>query len=219
MNMGMPMPSWYDIVGLDERSNEKCPGIHESRSKLASLLQTEHESTGLPYHRMILAGFSQGGALSLFTGMQLASPEQRLGGILIMSGYLPCAAQFTIHNGLEATPILHLHGKMDPMVRHSMAEKSREYVTAKGASNYVLKSYETLTHSVNKDELQEVANFLSKVLPNDPSFQIKVKDAKDMSIKELKEVIRKAGLSHKAAGFMEKSDFIKLVEDFRHGKL
>lgn len=219
MNMGMSMPSWYDIVGLDERSNEKCPGIQESRLKLTSILQMEHETTGLPYHRMVLAGFSQGGALSLFTGMQLATPEHRLGGILIMSGYLPCASQFTIHPGLEATPILHLHGKMDPLVRISMAERSREYTTNKGATNYILKSFDGLQHSVNMDELREVAHFLTTVLPDDTAFQIKVKEAKDMSIKELKEVIRKAGLSHKAAGFMEKGDFVKLVEDFRHGKL
>jgi len=219
MNMGMAMPSWYDIVGLDERSNEKCSGIQESRAKLASILQTEHESTGLPYHRMILAGFSQGGALSLFTGMQLPSPQHKLGGVLIMSGYLPCAAQFNIQNGLETTPILHLHGKMDPLVKHSMAERSREHVTVKGASNYILKSFATLTHSVNMEELKEVANFLSEMLPHDPSFQVKLKEAKDMSIKELKEVIKKAGISHKAAGFMEKSEWVKLVEDYRNGKL
>lgn len=71
MNMGAPMPSWYDIVGLDERSNENCKGIEESQAKIKAILQKEHEETGLPYSRMVLAGFSQGGALSLFTGLQL----------------------------------------------------------------------------------------------------------------------------------------------------
>ena len=51
MNMGMAMPSWYDIVGLDERSNENCAGIEESRARIAGILQKEHESTGLPYSR------------------------------------------------------------------------------------------------------------------------------------------------------------------------
>ena len=51
MNMGMAMPSWYDIVGLDERSNENCAGIEESQARIAQILQKEHEATGLPYSR------------------------------------------------------------------------------------------------------------------------------------------------------------------------
>ena len=53
MNMGMMMPSWYDIVGLDERSNENCAGIEESRARIAGILQKEHEATGLPYSRYV----------------------------------------------------------------------------------------------------------------------------------------------------------------------
>ena len=51
MNMGMSMPSWYDIVGLDERSSEHCAGIEESQARIAQILQKEHEATGLPYSR------------------------------------------------------------------------------------------------------------------------------------------------------------------------
>ena len=115
MNMGMPMPSWYDITGLDERSNENCAGIAQSQSTIRDILSTEHSATGLPYHRMVLAGFSQGGALSLFTGMQLEK-EKKLAGIVVMSGYLPAAAQFDITEGLEDTPILHCHGEADVSV-------------------------------------------------------------------------------------------------------
>jgi len=59
LNGGMRMNSWYDIVGLDERSNESCRGIEQSRDLLAGILRQEHETTGLPYNRMVLAGFSQ----------------------------------------------------------------------------------------------------------------------------------------------------------------
>ena len=69
MNMGMSMPSWYDITGLDERANENCAGLDVSVERLRQILQTEHDTTGLPYARMVLAGFSQGGALALFTGL------------------------------------------------------------------------------------------------------------------------------------------------------
>jgi predicted esterase len=106
------MNSWYDIVGLDERSNERCDGIEQSRSRIESILQKEHDDLGLPYSRMVLAGFSQGGALALFTGLQLgggesAKAEKKVAGIVVLSGYLPCAKQFRISPGLEGTPIFH----------------------------------------------------------------------------------------------------------------
>ena len=68
MNMGMAMPSWYDIAGLDERTNEVCEGITESRERIRRILEEENEG-GLPYSRMAVSGFSQGGALSLFVGL------------------------------------------------------------------------------------------------------------------------------------------------------
>lgn len=212
MNMGMPMPSWYDIVGLDVRSNEKCKGLPESRARIEGILKEEHETTGLPYSRMVLAGFSQGGALSLFTGLQL---EQSLAGVVVLSGYLPAAAQFKPTQ--LSTPVWHGHGTMDPMVQLSMAEKTKAAVTALGVSDYTLETF-PIPHSVSPQELQKVLGFLSKVLPPDDSVKIQLKDPKDMSIKELKAAIRKAGLGNKAVGLMEKSEFVKLLQDHRDGK-
>eukprot|EP00562_Extubocellulus_spinifer_P005915 CAMPEP_0178529310 /NCGR_PEP_ID=MMETSP0696-20121128/32265_1 /TAXON_ID=265572 /ORGANISM="Extubocellulus spinifer, Strain CCMP396" /LENGTH=260 /DNA_ID=CAMNT_0020161017 /DNA_START=140 /DNA_END=922 /DNA_ORIENTATION=- len=190
MNMGMPMPSWYDIVGLDERSNESCKGIDGS----------------------------QGGALSLFTGMQLeGGSEQKLAGVLLMSGYLPAAKQFKITPGLEDTPILHCHGESDPMVQFAMAKKSREHVTERGATEYEIKGYPGLVHSVSPEEIADVLAFLTRVLPPDESCRITLKDPSDMSVKELKAAIRKAGLGSKAVGLMEKSEFVKLLKDHREG--
>lgn len=224
MNMGMPMPSWYDITGLDERSNENCNGILQSQTTLHTILQNEHANTSLPYHRMLLAGFSQGGALSLFTGMQMPSPSQKLAGIVVMSGYLPAAKKFTITAGLEDTPILHCHGEADPMVQIGMARRSQEVLTGdKGAKDYRLKTYPGLVHSVNPEEVAEVLSFLGTVLPKDgdnmDEWKVKLKDPIDMSVKELRETIRKAGLGRKAVGFMEKSEFVKLIQEHRDGKL
>jgi len=222
MNMGMPMPSWYDITGLDERSNENCNGIQQSQTVIQTILQTEHDRTSLPYHRMVLAGFSQGGALSLFTGMQLPSRDQKLAGIAIMSGYLPASKQFAITPGLEATPILHCHGEADPMVRVGLARRSRQMLTEeKGALEYELKTYPALVHSVNADELAEVLSFLKRVLPMEGAEEcrVKLKDPREMSVKELREAIRVAGIGRKAVGFTEKSEFVRLVEDHRSGKL
>lgn len=224
MNMGMAMPSWYDITGLDERSNENCNGIDQSQATIHTILQKEHADTSLPYHRMLLAGFSQGGALSLFTGMQMPAESQKLGGIVVMSGYLPASKKFTITPGLEDTPILHCHGEADPMVQVAMARRSQQVLKEmKGATDYELKTYPGLVHSVNPEEVMEVLSFLMKVLPKDgdgaDDWKIKLKDPTDMSVKELREAIRKAGLGRRAVGFMEKSEFVRLLQDHRDGKL
>ena len=211
MNMGMSMPSWYDIVGLDERSNENCKGIEESQQRIAGILEQEHADTGLPYSRMVLAGFSQGGALSLFTGLQL---KQKLAGIVVMSGYLPAASKFKLSPGLESTPILHCHGSQDPIVRFEMATKTHEKLKEAGVTNCELKTY-PIPHTVSPDELQAVGDFLSKVLPASDEHKITLKDPATMSVKELKAAIRKSGLSQKAVGFTEKSEFVKLLQDHR----
>jgi lysophospholipase-2 len=217
MNMGMPMPSWYDIVGLDERANENCKGIDEARARLAGILEREHVATGLPYSRMMLAGFSQGAALALFTGMQLPLPHQKLAGIVVMSGYMPAASQFKLTPGLEDVPILHCHGTQDPMVKFALAEKTKAKVLECGATDYTIKSY-PIQHTVSPEELAHVSEFVKKVLPSDDTCKIQLKDPSAMSVKELKAAIKKANLGAKAVGFMEKSEFIRLLQDHRAEK-
>lgn len=218
MNMGMAMPSWYDIVGLDKRSNEFCNGIEESQQRIEKLLKDEHEHLGVPYNRMVLAGFSQGGALSLYTGMQLSS---KLAGIVIMSGYLPHESGFNIANGLHDTPIWHGHGAADPLVRITAANESQSAVKAKGATNYTLKTYPGLAHSVNPQEIGDVLSFLQQILPpgGEGEFKVKLKDPSEMSVKELKGAISKAGLGRLALGLMEKREFVELLQKHRDGKL
>ena len=213
LNMGMSMPSWYDIVGLDERSNENCQGIQESKQRIESILQNEHETTQLPYNRMLLAGFSQGGALSLFTGLQLS---QTLAGICVMSGYVPAASSLQVTQ--PDTPILHCHGTNDMIVPFAMAQKSQALLQAKGVSHVEFRSF-PIDHTVSPDELKTVLAFVQERLPADDTCKVTLKDPTSMSVKELKAAIRKAGLSQKAAGFMEKQEFVKLLQDYRGGKL
>jgi len=215
MNMGMAMPSWYDIVGLDKRSNEFCKGIEESQSRLIKLVQNEID-VGISHNRIVLAGFSQGGALSLYTGMQLATP---LAGIVVMSGYLPHESGFKITAGLEGTPIWHGHGVVDPLVKMQAAMESESAVKKMGATNYTLKPYAGLAHSVNPSEITDVLAFLERVLPPDDSCRIKLKDPSEMSIKELKGAIAKAGLGRLAIGLMEKREYVDLVRRHQEGKL
>jgi len=218
MNMGMAMASWYDIVGLDKRSNEFCKGIDESQSRLASMIKAEMDM-GISRNRIVLAGFSQGGALSLYTGMQLPAVDgPPLAGIVVLSGYLPHSSGFNISAGLEGTPIWHGHGAADPLVRMEAAQESKKVVTERGATDYTFKSYAGLAHSVNPQEISDVLAFLQRVLPPDNTCKIKLKDPGEMSVKELKGAIAKAGLGRQAVGLMEKREFVDLLRQHRGGK-
>ncbi len=244
MNMGMAMPSWYDIVGLDKRSNEFCKGIEESQARLTNLISSEMDVLGLPRNRIVLAGFSQGGALSLYTGMQLSSSSSSsshtttttnndngdetttttippLAGIVLLSGYLPHASAFRVTPGLESTPIWHGHGTIDPLVKIEAAKESQSTLMSEQhkATNYTLQCYPGLAHSIHPQELSDMLVFLRTVLPPNDKYKIKLKDPADMSIKELKHAIAQAGLGKRAVGFMEKRDFVELLQQFRRGKL
>jgi len=217
MNMGMPMPAWYDITGLHERSNENSPGLEDSVSIIRNILENEHKSMGLPYGRMMLCGFSMGGALSLFTGMSMPLADQKLAGIAVLSGYLVCAKKLKVTKGLESTPIFHGHGTSDPMVIYSNAQKSKQYMLQHGVTSYELKPYQGMQHTLIPEEIADWMKFCVRVLPPDGhGFKIKLKEPTQMTVKELKEAIRNAGLASKAVGLMEKSEFIKLVQDHRN---
>mmetsp|Transcript_15221 Transcript_15221/g.32207 ORF Transcript_15221/g.32207 Transcript_15221/m.32207 type:complete len:300 (-) Transcript_15221:247-1146(-) len=189
LNMGMAMPSWYDIVGLDSRSNENCEGLDESMDTILGLLEDEVNgsndvddamscaSSSLDYSRIVLAGFSQGGALALYTGMTQHRRQQGknndglgLAGIVVMSGYLPRSSQFVIAPGSEHTPILHCHGRDDPVVPVQATEVSRDRIVPllkerNVENSYEVKTYAGLDHSVSMEELDDVVAFLRRVLP------------------------------------------------------
>ena len=105
------------------------------------------------------------------------------------------------------------------MVRLENAEESKSTVMEKGATDYILKTYAGLAHSVNPSEIGDVLVFLQKVLPADDSCKIQLKDPSEMSVKELKAAIAKAGLGRQAVGLMEKKEFVDLVKRHRDGKL
>ncbi len=124
LNMGHRMNAWYDIAQLDDRTHDPNTGIEQSANYIKGLIEEEQSKTGIPLSRIALAGFSQGGAMSLFTGLQdeyiPASDEGgRLAGLLIMSGYLPKASAFKLSDKLKETPVLHCHGSADQVVSPS----------------------------------------------------------------------------------------------------
>merc|ERR1712178_131493 len=98
--------------------------------------------------------------------------EQKLACVVCMSGYLPNHAQFRLTKGLETTPVFHGHGTQDPLVRYDMATRTLQKLKDDhGLSNYELKSY-PIVHTVSHEEIQDVQQFLMKILPNDDKYKI-----------------------------------------------
>ncbi|KAH9196261.1 hypothetical protein AeNC1_001780 [Aphanomyces euteiches] len=154
LNMGMPMPSWYDIQSLSDREGDPCSGIEESQSRVQKIIQDEVDA-GIPLSRIVLGGFSQGGAMSLYTGYQMTQP---LGGILVLSGYLP--NQAPRRGGIQECPVAD-----DNVVRLEWAKKSLEVLKASGVSDTELKLYPDMPHSACLEELEDVESWLKKRLP------------------------------------------------------
>jgi phospholipase/carboxylesterase len=129
LNMGMPMRAWYDILQLGGGA-EDAAGIRASQALLESLVEREL-GRGVPARRVVLAGFSQGGAIALQTGLRYG---ERLGGVLALSTYLPLAAALAGERSAanRDLPIFMAHGTLDPMIAIARARESRAALQALG---------------------------------------------------------------------------------------
>jgi len=160
INNGYRMRAWYDILGMDLVKREDEAGLRRSMTDIEELLERE-ESRGVPANRIVLAGFSQGCAMALMTGLR---HRQRLGGIVGMSGYLPLA-QVTAAERSDAnalTPIFMGHGTEDNVVLAERGRASRDALIALG---YDVEWHEyPMAHSVCMEEIADLNQWLLKVL-------------------------------------------------------
>lgn len=161
LNGGMSMPSWYDITSLDERAGQECAGIEDSCATVTALIE-EELAAGIPLSRIVVGGFSQGGAMSLYAGLQY---DGTLAGVCVMSGYLPKSETFSVPESAKLTPVAHFHGVDDPTVKLEWAQKSVDLVREKGVAEYTLTEYEGMGHSTSPEEIADVRLWLEKVLP------------------------------------------------------
>lgn len=160
INGGAVMRAWYDISDQDLNSNEDITGIRNSQSAIERLISKEKES-GIKPENIVLAGFSQGGAMALQTGLRY---PDRLAGILVLSGYLPLA-QTLITEASQSnifTQIFMAHGQNDPIISLDLAILSKQKLLESGYS--VNWNQYQIAHSVCSDEITNVSNWLKQVL-------------------------------------------------------
>ncbi len=161
LNNGFKMPSWYDIKGLDDRANEDCNGLEDTREFVLGLMRKEADA--YPDAKIILGGFSQGGAVSLYTGLQHTG-EPALAGVLCMSGYLPDPKNWFISEEGKKTPVMMRHGSEDDVVALWMAEKSKQTVEDAGLVNKVEWQTYPMGHSATMEEIEDVIAWIKRIL-------------------------------------------------------
>ena len=165
VNGGYVMPAWYDIFGSNLVDRQDDRGIQKSEWAIQALIAHE-VARGIPHSSIVLAGFSQGCAMVLHTGLRLA---HTLAGIIGLSGYLPLAERFAAerHKANVHTPIFLGHGTQDPVVAVARGEATRNTLLALG--HPVQWHTYPMQHSVHPREVADISTFLQQVLGKRPS--------------------------------------------------
>ncbi|KAJ5919195.1 Acyl-protein thioesterase 1 [Penicillium verhagenii] len=172
VNFGMAMPGWYDIAKLGSDldfsemvRNQDEAGILRSRDYFNTLIK-EEINKGIKPSRIVLGGFSQGGAMSVFSGL---TASEKLGGVFGLSCYLLLSDRIktmmpeSFPN--KNTPFFLAHGKDDAVVKYQFGKISSEKVRELGAEDVSFNSYEDLGHSADPQEIADLEDFLEKVIP------------------------------------------------------
>jgi phospholipase/carboxylesterase len=160
INGGMVMRGWYDIVDMDRAAQEDETGIRSSAAAVEDLIGIEVER-GIDTGKIVLAGFSQGGAIALFTALCHAKP---LAGVIALSTYLPLASQLAdeAQSVNAKLPIFMAHGDSDEVVPINFARNSRKKLFQLG---YDVRWTEfPMAHSVIPEEVEDIRAFLAEVL-------------------------------------------------------
>lgn len=160
INNGYVMRAWYDIVGTDIARREDEAGLRSSQAQVEALIARE-VARGIPASRIILAGFSQGCAMALQTGLR---HPVALAGLMCLSGYVPLSAKLPTERSAAslATPIFMVHGRSDGVIPIARAEQSRDLLVSLG---YQLEWHDyNMQHSLCQEEIDHIGAWLKKVL-------------------------------------------------------
>lgn len=160
INMGISMPAWYDLYGLGLDSKQDEPGIRSAEELLAPLIEEQVED-GIPSEKIILAGFSQGGALALHTALRF---PKKLAGVMALSSYLPIAdfleeEKSSANYGL---PIFVAHGEQDAVLPVVAAEMTIKYL--RELDYPVVEKFYPMAHELCLEEINDISEWLTDVL-------------------------------------------------------
>ncbi|SDY87077.1 phospholipase/carboxylesterase [Collimonas sp. OK242] len=160
INNGYVMPAWYDILATDLTRREDEAGLRKSQIEIEALI-AQQIALGITADKIVVAGFSQGCAMALQTGLRY---PQKLAGLMCLSGYLPLSDKTDAERNAanQHTPIFQAHGRADPVVLVDRAEKSRDFLKQLG---YQVEWHEyMMQHSVCAEEVADIGNWLRRVL-------------------------------------------------------
>jgi phospholipase/carboxylesterase len=158
INGGMAMRAWYDILGWGSRARQDAAGIHASAAAVGRLIDREI-ARGVPSERIVLAGFSQGGAIALHTALR---ERRALAGVLALSTYLPLAHTLDAERSAANAriPILMVHGTSDAVLPLALAEASRRALV--GLGYHVDWQTYPMAHTVCLEEIALIAEWLTE---------------------------------------------------------
>ncbi len=160
LNGGMPMPAWYDIKSIGTTRDVSIEDMEVSQKQIEVFVAAELKQ-GMRADQILLAGFSQGGAVAFHTGLRHAIP---LAGIIVLSGYIPVpsddGSDYPAEN--KTMPILVCHGTHDQVVPPVLADMALEHLKEQGFS-YAFKDY-PMEHSVCPEEINHIATFINQLL-------------------------------------------------------
>ncbi|KAH9948745.1 Phospholipase/carboxylesterase/thioesterase [Amylocystis lapponica] len=175
-NMGMEMPSWFDILSWGPDAPPDEAGMLRTVHGVNQLISAEVDA-GIPANRIVLGGFSQGGAMTVLTGL---TSERKLAGLVVLSGWLPLADKFKamFSPPTKSVPIFWGHGTEDPVISFQRGVRSVEFLkstlhfadaTADAPQNGGINfnAYDGLPHSTSDQELRDLTEWLKKVLPQE----------------------------------------------------
>jgi phospholipase/carboxylesterase len=160
INNGYRMRAWYDIMGLTVDSPEDSRGVSQSATLVGSYIDRER-GRGVAVDRIVIAGFSQGGAIALYAGLRY--PES-LAGVLALSTYLPLRDRLATEasSANRHTSILMCHGTQDPVVGLQLSQRSRDALLK---LNYAVRWIEyPMRHELCPQEIQDISQWLTRIL-------------------------------------------------------
>ena len=157
INGGMAMRAWYDIVSLDSAGRADANGVRESTAILEALIEREIER-GIPAEKIVIAGFSMGGAIAINTALHTG---HELAGLMALSTYLPIPDEVEGSTGNRHLPVFMAHGTYDPMVLHQWGKASAEGLVATG---FTVEWHDyPMQHGVCPEEIRDIRAWLLRV--------------------------------------------------------